>query len=71
MSKLFKLEREKGSLLMNKFVITTLLLCTGLAVAGCEKTYSVKEFKTNQKLYEEWAKKCESDDSPLKSSQKL
>ncbi|WP_375627165.1 MULTISPECIES: EexN family lipoprotein [unclassified Bartonella] len=54
---------------MNKVIITAVLLCTGLAVTGCEKTYSVKEFKTNEKLYEEWAKKCEKDDSPLKTSQ--
>ncbi|WP_375607269.1 EexN family lipoprotein [Bartonella sp. AC142YNZD] len=38
---------------MNKVIITALLLCTGFAVTGCEKTYSVKEFKTNEKLYEE------------------
>ncbi|GAA5107705.1 EexN family lipoprotein [Bartonella jaculi] len=54
---------------MNKIIITTLLLCTGLFVVGCEKTYSVEEFKKDEKLYEEWAKKCEKEDSPLKSSQ--
>ncbi|GAA5102574.1 EexN family lipoprotein [Bartonella acomydis] len=54
---------------MNKVIITVLLLCIGFAVAGCEKTYSVEDFKKNEKLYEEWTKKCEKDDSPLKSSQ--
>ncbi|WP_375606515.1 EexN family lipoprotein [Bartonella sp. AC142YNZD] len=43
---------------MNKILITTLLLCTGLITAGCEKTYSVAEFKKDKKLMEEWNAKC-------------
>ncbi|WP_273783730.1 EexN family lipoprotein [Bartonella sp. AU15XJBT] len=43
---------------MNKIIITTLLLCTGLITAGCEKTYSVEEFKKDHKLYEKWKMKC-------------
>lgn len=30
---------------MNKIIMTTPLLYTGLIIAGCEKTYSVEEFK--------------------------
>ncbi|WP_455465773.1 EexN family lipoprotein [Bartonella sp. B39] len=44
---------------MNKIIITTLLLCTGIVAAGCEKTHSVAEFKKDKKLMEEWGKKCE------------
>ncbi|WP_142416046.1 EexN family lipoprotein [Bartonella massiliensis] len=43
---------------MNKVLITTLLLCTGIIAAGCEKTYSVAEFKKNPKLMDEWGAKC-------------
>ncbi|EJF93854.1 EexN family lipoprotein [Bartonella elizabethae] len=43
---------------MNKVLITTLLLSTGIIAAGCEKTYSVAEFKKNPKLMEEWGAKC-------------
>ncbi|MGF7158341.1 EexN family lipoprotein [Bartonella heixiaziensis] len=43
---------------MNKVLITTLLLCTGLITAGCEKTYSVAEFKKDKNLLEEWDAKC-------------
>lgn len=43
---------------MNKVIIAALLLCTGLAVSGCEKTYSIEEFKKDAKLREEWEKKC-------------
>ncbi|WP_019220087.1 EexN family lipoprotein [Bartonella florencae] len=43
---------------MNKVLITTLLLCIGIIAAGCEKTYSVAEFKKDQKLMEEWGAKC-------------
>ncbi|WP_375706863.1 EexN family lipoprotein [Bartonella sp. AA126HLJHH] len=43
---------------MNKVLITTLLLCTGLITAGCEKTYSVEEFKKDEKLRLEWDAKC-------------
>ncbi|WP_273721454.1 MULTISPECIES: EexN family lipoprotein [unclassified Bartonella] len=43
---------------MNKVLITTLLLCTGIIAAGCEKTYSVAEFKKDQKLMEEWGARC-------------
>ncbi|WP_317993956.1 EexN family lipoprotein [Bartonella gliris] len=40
---------------MKKFI---LLCITVLLVAGCEKTYSVEEFKKDEKLREEWGKKC-------------
>ncbi|WP_375651752.1 EexN family lipoprotein [Bartonella sp. LB28NMGDW] len=43
---------------MNKVLITTLLLCTGLIAAGCEKTYSVAEFKKDEKLRLEWDARC-------------
>ncbi|WP_273755035.1 EexN family lipoprotein [Bartonella sp. MM73XJBT.G] len=43
---------------MNKVLITTLLLGTGLIAAGCEKTYSVAEFKKDEKLRLEWDAKC-------------
>ncbi|WP_375694125.1 EexN family lipoprotein [Bartonella sp. AD24XZML] len=43
---------------MNKVLITTLLLCTGLITAGCEKNYSVEEFKKDEKLRLEWDAKC-------------
>ncbi|UNF45228.1 EexN family lipoprotein [Bartonella krasnovii] len=43
---------------MNKIIITTLLLCTGIIAAGCEKTYSVAEFKKDKKLMEEWGARC-------------
>ncbi|WP_273758579.1 EexN family lipoprotein [Bartonella sp. AU55XJBT] len=43
---------------MNKIIITTLLLCTGLIAAGCEKTYSVAEFKKDEKLFDEWVTRC-------------
>ncbi|WP_208439393.1 EexN family lipoprotein [Bartonella grahamii] len=43
---------------MNKVLITTLLLGTGIIAAGCEKTYSVAEFKKNPTLMEEWIAKC-------------
>ncbi|WP_208442251.1 EexN family lipoprotein [Bartonella raoultii] len=43
---------------MNKVLITTLLLCTGLITAGCEKTYSVAEFKKDEKLFDEWVVRC-------------
>ncbi|WP_144752759.1 EexN family lipoprotein [Bartonella saheliensis] len=43
---------------MNKIIITTLLLCTGLMAAGCEKTYSVAEFKKDEKLRLEWDARC-------------
>ncbi|UNF40307.1 EexN family lipoprotein [Bartonella krasnovii] len=43
---------------MNKVLITTLLLCTGLMAAGCEKTYSVAEFKKDKNLRLEWDAKC-------------
>ncbi len=44
---------------MNKAIIIILLLCTGLTVVGCEKTYSVEDFKKDKKLMEKWGKKCE------------
>ncbi|WP_273783727.1 EexN family lipoprotein [Bartonella sp. AU15XJBT] len=43
---------------MNKVLITSLLLCTGLIAAGCEKTYSVAEFKKDKNLRLEWDAKC-------------
>ncbi|WP_375610257.1 MULTISPECIES: EexN family lipoprotein [unclassified Bartonella] len=43
---------------MNKVLITTLLLCTGLIAAGCEKTYSVAEFKKDKNLRFEWDARC-------------
>ncbi|WP_375625287.1 EexN family lipoprotein [Bartonella sp. MU37NMGALS] len=43
---------------MNKVLITTLLFCTGLIAAGCEKTYSVAEFKKDKNLRLEWDAKC-------------
>ncbi|WP_375696543.1 EexN family lipoprotein [Bartonella sp. AP331QHHD] len=43
---------------MNKVLITTLLLGTGIIAAGCEKTYSVAEFKKDEKLRLEWDAKC-------------
>ncbi|WP_139412436.1 EexN family lipoprotein [Bartonella mastomydis] len=43
---------------MNKVLIITLLLGTGLIAAGCEKTYSVAEFKKNPKLMDEWGARC-------------
>ncbi len=55
--KLCKFEK-RGILLMNKAIITALLVCTGLVVSGCEKTYSVAEFKKDPKLLEQWAMKC-------------
>ncbi|MCL6230294.1 EexN family lipoprotein [Bartonella bilalgolemii] len=43
---------------MNKVIITTLILCTGILVAGCEKTYSVKDLKKDEKLLQEWIVRC-------------
>ncbi|UNF46812.1 EexN family lipoprotein [Bartonella krasnovii] len=43
---------------MNKITIITLLFCTGLIAAGCEKTYSVAEFKKDEKLRLEWDARC-------------
>ncbi|WP_375655026.1 EexN family lipoprotein [Bartonella sp. AA83SXKL] len=43
---------------MNKVLITTLLLCTGLITAGCEKTYSVAEFKKDKNLHFKWDARC-------------
>ncbi|GAA4664813.1 EexN family lipoprotein [Bartonella pachyuromydis] len=43
---------------MNKVIITTLLLCTGFAVACCEKNYSVEDFKKDKELRLKWEKKC-------------
>ncbi|WP_144754229.1 MULTISPECIES: EexN family lipoprotein [Bartonella] len=43
---------------MNKVVIVALLLCPGFAVAGCEKNYSVEEFKKDKKLRDEWIPQC-------------
>ncbi|WP_375621770.1 MULTISPECIES: EexN family lipoprotein [unclassified Bartonella] len=48
---------------MNKVLITTLLLCTGLITAGCEKTYSVAEFKKNESLIREFQWKCGASDN--------
>ncbi|WP_139412419.1 EexN family lipoprotein [Bartonella mastomydis] len=43
---------------MNKIIIPALLLCTGLMAAGCEKTYSVAEFKKDKNLRFEWDARC-------------
>ncbi|WP_375659732.1 MULTISPECIES: EexN family lipoprotein [unclassified Bartonella] len=43
---------------MNKVLITTLLLGTGIIAAGCEKTYSVAEFKKDKNLRLEWDARC-------------
>ncbi|WP_409360983.1 EexN family lipoprotein [Bartonella heixiaziensis] len=44
---------------MNKVIITALLFCVGLFVAGCkEKIYSVEEFKKDPKLLQQWKEKC-------------
>ncbi|WP_375662841.1 EexN family lipoprotein [Bartonella sp. CL266QHHD] len=43
---------------MNKVLVTTLLLCTGMITAGCEKTYSVAEFKKDKNLRLEWDARC-------------
>ncbi|WP_208438496.1 EexN family lipoprotein [Bartonella grahamii] len=43
---------------MNKVLITTLLLGTGIIAAGCEKTHSVAEFKKDEKLRLEWDARC-------------
>ncbi|WP_273755221.1 EexN family lipoprotein [Bartonella sp. MM73XJBT.G] len=44
---------------MNKIILTALLFCTGLVAVGCEKNYSVEEFKKDKKLMQEWGKKCD------------
>ncbi len=49
---------NEGEIFMNKVLITTLLLCTGIIAAGCEKTYSVAEFKKDEKLRLEWDARC-------------
>ncbi|WP_375637935.1 MULTISPECIES: EexN family lipoprotein [unclassified Bartonella] len=43
---------------MNKVIIAALLLSTGLITAGCEKTYSVEDFKKDENLLKEWAVRC-------------
>ncbi|WP_273719015.1 MULTISPECIES: EexN family lipoprotein [Bartonella] len=43
---------------MNKVIITALLLCTGAVVVGCEESYSVEDFKKDEKLFKEYAEKC-------------
>ncbi|WP_375677379.1 EexN family lipoprotein [Bartonella sp. AS69XJJH] len=48
---------------MNKVLITTLLLGTGIIAAGCEKTYSVAEFKKNESLIREFQWKCGASDN--------
>nr|WP_015060437.1 EexN family lipoprotein [Bartonella sp. TT0105]ADN97089.1 hypothetical protein [Bartonella sp. TT0105] len=48
---------------MNKIIITALLLCTGLITVGCEKNYSVEEFKKNEKLMSEFQWKCAASDN--------
>ncbi|WP_254492304.1 EexN family lipoprotein [Bartonella sp. B1099] len=49
---------------MNKIILTALLLCTGLVVVGCEKNYSVEEFKKDEKLRKEWKEKCDKLEPP-------
>ncbi|WP_034987991.1 EexN family lipoprotein, partial [Bartonella florencae] len=48
---------------MNKIIISTLLLCTGFITTGCEKTYSVEEFKKNESLIREFQWKCGASDN--------
>ncbi|UNF43363.1 EexN family lipoprotein [Bartonella krasnovii] len=43
---------------MNKVIIIALLFCIGFVVAGCEKEYSVEDFKKDAKLRKEWKEKC-------------
>ncbi|WP_019220105.1 EexN family lipoprotein [Bartonella florencae] len=54
---------------MNKVIIAALLLCTGFVVAGCEKTYSVEDFKKDGKLLDEWYKKCEAAGPSFQASE--
>ncbi len=49
---------NEGEIFMNKVLITTLLLCTGIITAGCEKNYSIEEFKKDKNLRDEWRRKC-------------
>lgn len=44
---------------MRKVIFISLLFCIGGVVVGCEKNYSVEEFKKDKKLFQEWEKKCE------------
>ncbi|QEE09677.1 hypothetical protein D1093_08805 [Bartonella kosoyi] len=55
---------------MNKVIITALLLCTGVVVAGCEKTYSVEDFKKDEKLMQEWGMKCEKMEESVREKSK-
>ncbi|ENN90464.1 EexN family lipoprotein [Bartonella schoenbuchensis] len=44
---------------MKKILLSCIaVLTTGLIAAGCEKTYTVEEFKKNDKLLKEWMAKC-------------
>ncbi|WP_375624145.1 MULTISPECIES: EexN family lipoprotein [unclassified Bartonella] len=43
---------------MKKVIISTLFLCTGIITAGCEKTYSIEEFKKDENLLKEWKVRC-------------
>ncbi|WP_175868927.1 EexN family lipoprotein [Bartonella gabonensis] len=43
---------------MNKINLTALLFCTELIAVGCEKSYSVEDFKKDEKLRKEWKEKC-------------
>ncbi|WP_455474098.1 EexN family lipoprotein [Bartonella sp. B30(2025)] len=49
--------KESGKI-MNKITGVILLLCTGILAAGCEKNYSVSDFKKDEKLREEWIVRC-------------
>lgn len=55
---------------MNKVIMAALLLCIGFVVVGCEKTYSVKEFRKDRELVEEWVQKCRKMKPSLRSSSK-
>ncbi|WP_375705688.1 EexN family lipoprotein [Bartonella sp. AA86SXKL] len=55
---------------MNKIIITALLLCTGLVAVGCEKNYSVEEFKKDKKLMQEWGMKCEKMEESVREKSK-
>ncbi|EJF88047.1 EexN family lipoprotein [Bartonella melophagi] len=44
---------------MKKILLSCIaVLTTGLIVTGCEKTYTVEEFKKNDELRDKWGMKC-------------
>ncbi len=40
-----------------------------LLISGCQKTYSVEDFKKDNRLREEWSKKCALSEPSIQSSQ--